>query len=109
MLNDVVSTKHCIKLEDSLAEAFCIVNHAYGGHEFVIDTDNLLDCSRMAKKYDMPRLQRILDAFVEQIKLADDNLPDWMAVAHGDPELPELQQRCVEFAAKHLQSVLNFR
>ena len=105
MLNDLSPANNCIKLDDSLAEVACILNHAYGGHEFSIDISNLLDCARMARKYDMPRLQRAADAFIKQLELSDDNLPGWMAVAHGDPEVPGLRQRCTDFAAKRLLNV----
>ena len=56
MLNDLNPAEGCIKMDDSPAEVACILNHAYGGHEFSIDITNLLDCSRMARKYDMARL-----------------------------------------------------
>ena len=109
MLNDLSPTEGCIKLDDSLAEVACILNHAYGGQEFSIDMDNLLNCSRMARKYDMPRLQRAVDTFLKQLQLSDDNLPGWMGVAHGDPELPGLRQRCTDFAAKRLLNVQSGR
>lgn len=102
-------TEDSIKLDDSLAEVTCLLNHAYGGCKFVIDIDSLLDCSRMAHKYDMPLLQWSVDAFVKQLNLSDDNLPGWMVVAHGDPALLELRQRCTDYAVKRLQNILDSR
>lgn len=89
-------------MDDSLGEVACIVNHIYAGDQFIINMDNLLDCSRMAAKYDMPRLQRAIVATVKRLQLTDANLPGWMAVAHGDPEVPRLKERCLEYASKRL-------
>jgi hypothetical protein len=90
MLNDVDPLEEYIHMDDSLGEVACFVNHVYAGDQFIINMDNLLDCSRMAAKYDMPWLQRAIVAFVQHLKLTDANLPGWMVAAHGDPEVPGL-------------------
>lgn len=109
MLNALDPTENCIKLDDSLAEVECMLNHAYGGHAFSIDIGNILDCTRMARKYDMPLLQRAVDTFTKQLELSDDNLAGWMEFAHGHPELPQLQQRCTDFAAKRFLHIIEGR
>jgi hypothetical protein len=109
MLNNVDAAENFIKTDDSSAEVAIMVNHIYGGDQFVIDIDNVLDCSRIAQKYDMPRLQRAIGALVKHLELSDENLPQWMAVAHLSSELQELKERCISQAAKRLQHILNFR
>ena len=109
MLNTIDPAEDRITLDDSAAELACLVNRCYGGDEFVIDMDNLLACSRIALKYDVPRLQRAIDAFVTQLKLSDANVAHCMAVAHDNPGMLVLKERSIDYAAKRLQHVLALR
>lgn len=86
-----------------------MVNHIYGGDEYSIDGDNLLDCSCVAEKYDMPRLQRAVAAFMQQLKLTPDTVPHYIAIAHESPGLCKLKDRCIEYTARRLQHILNRR
>ena len=109
MLNDIDPAETTVTLYDGPFEVACIVDHVYAGDRFVIDFINLQDCNRMAVKYDMPQLRRAVDAFVQQLELTDHNLPSWMKVAHGDPELPQLRERCIQYASERLLHVLRHR
>ena len=84
-IND--STMSFVNLSDSPARVACMVNHIYGGSGYVISSDNLLDCSCVADKYDMPQLQRAVDTFVQQFQLTDENVLSIMAIAHESPDL----------------------
>jgi hypothetical protein len=98
-----------VHLSDSPARLTCLVNHIYGGDEYIIDRNNLLDCSCAAEKYDMPRLQRAVETCVQQLKLTAGNVPHYMAIAHNSPGLLELKERCIEYTARRLQHILNLR
>jgi hypothetical protein len=99
----------CVNLSDSAARITCLVNEIYGGDEYIIDSDNLLDCSCVAEKYDMPRLQRAVEAFVQQLKLTAGSLPHYMAIARESPGLHVLKERCIEYTARRLQHIQNLR
>jgi hypothetical protein len=103
-INDPANS--CIKLIDSPARVACLVNHICGGDEYIIDSDNMLDCSCIAEKYDMPRLQRAVTAFAQQLKLTADTVPRYIAIAHEHPGLAELKELCIEYTAKRLQHIL---
>jgi hypothetical protein len=77
--------------------------------KFLININNILHCSRMAKKYDMPQLQRAVGTFARQLKLSDGNISHCMAIAHDSSGMDELKNRCIEFAARRLQRVCNLR
>lgn len=98
-----------VNLSDSPARVACMVNHIYGGSGYVISSDNLLDCSCVADKYDMPHLQTAVDTFVQQLQLSAVNVPSFMAIAHESPGLAELKERCIEYTAKRLQHILECR
>jgi hypothetical protein len=84
VFDDADSTNIRVRLEDSPAEPACLVNHCYGGVAFPMDINNLLDCSRVARKYDTPLLRGMVDAFAEHVQLSPENLPDCMRIAaHG--------------------------
>jgi hypothetical protein len=109
MFKDINSDS--VQMDDSSAAVSCLVDHMYGGDMFKIDVDSLLHCSRIAHKYDMPQLQRAVDAFVKQLKysLKDAKVAHYMAIAHDSPGMHELKEYCVEHLAKHLQLVCNLR
>jgi hypothetical protein len=98
-------------MDDSSAAISCLVNHMYAGDLFQIDLDNLLHCSRMAHKYDVPQLQRAVDAFAKQLtfRVREANVIQVIAVAHDGPGLQELKECCIEYLAKRLQRVCNLR
>ena len=103
------TTMSCVNLSDSAARVACLVNHIYGGSGYVIGSDDLLDCSCVADKYDMPHLQRAVDTFVQQLPLTDSNVPGFMEVAHESPGLWDQKQRCIEYTARRLQHMLDSR
>ena len=111
MFNNAVddSTTSCVNLSDSPARVTCLVNHVYGGADFAVDRNNLLDCSCVAEKYDMPRLQRAVNTFLHQLKLTPSNIPHYLAIANDSPGRCELKERCIEYAASRLQHILDFR
>lgn len=81
MFKDINADEKRVQLDDSCNEIACLVNHLYGGDEFLVDIDNLLHCSRMAQKYDMPKLQTAVNGFVEQLKLSEANVAHCTVVA----------------------------
>jgi hypothetical protein len=103
------TTMSCVNLSDSAARVACLVNHMYGGSGYVISSDSLLDCACVADKYDMPHLDRAVDTFVQQLQLTVYNVAGFMAVAHECPGLWELKHRCIEYTAKRLQHILDYR
>jgi hypothetical protein len=111
MFNDIVddTASSCVKLSDSPARLACMVNHIYGGDKYTIDSGNVLDCSCVAAKYDIPGLQRAVIPVVRQLHLTASNVPDYMAVAHESPALRELKERCIEYAARRLEHILACR
>ena len=114
MFNDIGPDEKRVQLDDSSDEIACLVNHLFGGNDFLADINNLLPCSRMAHKYDMPKLQRALDVFVEQLKLSETNVVDCMAVAlvsidEGNPAMKVLLDRCWTFAIWHLETICSSR
>ena len=111
MFKDFSSTPSRVQMDDSSAAICCLVEHMYGGDMFQIDVDSLLHCSQIAHKYDMPQLQRAVDAFVRQLEysLSDANVAHYTAIAHDSPGLQKLKEDCVEHLSKHLQRVCNLR
>jgi hypothetical protein len=115
MFNDIGPDEKRVQLDDSSDEIACLVNHFYGGDDFLVDINNLLACSRMAHKYDVPKLQRATDAFLEQLELSDANVAEYMlvafasvAVGNPDPAMHKLL-RCFAFAAGHLETICSRR
>jgi hypothetical protein len=111
MFKDLGSEIIRIPMDDSSAAICCLVDHMYGGDMFQIDVNSLLHCSQIAHKYDMPQLQRAVDAFVRQLEysLSDANVAHYTAIAHDTPGLQKLKEDCVEHLSKHLQRVCNLR
>lgn len=117
MFNDIGPNSKRVQLDDSSDEVACLVNHLYGGDGFLVDIDNLLLCSRMAHKYDMPRLQRAVDVFVEQLKVIKANVAQCVvvacaSVASGNPDDPAMEKllvRCLTFATGHLETICSSR
>ena len=110
MFHDITdATMSYVNLSDSPARVACIVNHIYGGGAYVLTSDNLLDCTCMADKYDMPQLQQAVQTYVQHLQLTVDNVPSFMAIAHESPFLWDLKKRCIEFAARRLQTILEVR
>jgi hypothetical protein len=116
MFNDIGPDNKRVQLDDSSKEIACLVNHLYGGDDFLVDINNLLTCSRMAHKYDMPKLQRAVDVYVEQLKLSDANVTDCMLVAcasvacgNPDPAMHKMMSRCFAFAAGHMEKICSSR
>src|SRR6476646_7317543 len=87
MFNSINPDEKRVNLDDSSVEVACLVNHIYGGDKFTVDHDNLVHCSRMAHKYDMPRLQNAVAAFVQQVRLSDANVAQCMVVAYDNPDM----------------------
>ena len=109
MLNGIDVAESVVTLDDSPAEVTCLVNHCYGGENFLVDDDNLLDCNRVAQKYDMPRLQKALDAFSQRVYINDDSAQKWITAAQDRSGMPKLKERCIAYMAKRLQHVLDAR
>ena len=114
MFNDISAHENKVQLDDSSNEVACLVNHLYGGEDYLIDVDNLLPCRRMAHKYDMPRLQRAVDAFAKQIKLTDTNVVHYIGIAFesllaGNPALFDLAVQCSVYVAWRLERICSAR
>ena len=109
MLNDINPADACINLDDTSAEVACIVNKSYGGEEYEVDGRNLLDCSRMAEKYDMPRLQKAVNDFISQLDLSPENLPGYLAMAHEHAGLDQLKKKCMRYTVRRLQQIIDTR
>jgi hypothetical protein len=109
MFTDLDAAESSVRLDDSAAEISSLVDYCYGGDQFMVNSNNLLSCSRVAHEYDMPGLQRAVEALVKQLELTEDNVPDCIVDAHGHPSLDKLRERCVNYAAVHLQRLLILR
>jgi hypothetical protein len=105
MFNDIGPGNTRVQLDDSSDEIACLVNHLYGGDGFPVDIDNLLPCSRMAHKCDVPSLQKAIDAFVEQLALSESNVAHYTVVACDNPAMHKLMDRCGFFLAWQLEKV----
>ena len=112
MFNDIGPDGKRVQLDDSSDEIACLVNHLYGGDGFSVDIDNLLPCVRMAHKYDVPSLQKAIDAFQEQLKISEANAAHCMVIACNtcdNPAMRKLLTRCGKFVAWHLEKVCSSR
>jgi hypothetical protein len=107
MFNDLDTAESSVKLDDSPAEVACLVNHCYGGEDFQMSLEYLVDCSRIADKYDIPRLQQSAKAYAKQLELNPGNVPRYIMIAHGHSGLMEFKQHCIDYMAKRLQHILN--
>ena len=109
MFNDIGPENTRVQLDDSSDEIACLVNQLYGGDGFPVDIDNLLPCSRMAHKYDVPSLQRAIDAFVEQLALSASNVAHYTVIACDNPAMDKLKGRCLAYASWRLEKIINGR
>ena len=108
MFNDIVddTANSCVKLSDSPARLACMVDYIYGGNRYT-DRQNVLDCSCVADKYDIPLLQMAVRPVVRQLHLTASNVrPGYLTVAHDSPGLVRLKERCIEYTAKRLAHII---
>jgi hypothetical protein len=94
-----------VVFQDTSEEVVMLLNHAYGGTRFQVDSPNLYPCLKMAWKYDMPRLLDACHDYLDTLDLVDSNATGWLREAPSY-KLPRFTKRCVEYAAGHLQSII---
>jgi hypothetical protein len=83
-----------------------VLNHAYAGSEFHLDPNDIDGSLRLARKYDMPRILKACLDYLDKVRLSVKNLPAWLEAA-PDYEVPLFTERCMKYAAGHLESIIS--
>lgn len=104
MFTELNADQQCIQLEESAAEITCLLNHAYAGHKYTVTPDNILPCLKMAHKFDIPRLREACEAYLGHLELSAGTVPLWIDIA-GAYDLSGFMDRCINFAAQHLDAI----